>query len=163
SQQGLMFVRDLPPARGMVFPFAPPRVVSFWMKNTYIELDLLFIAADGRVVKIIAHAPPLRLDRLGSDAPGAAGLGLRGGEAGAGGAEGGGGGRGEGRGEGAGAGCALPSRRRQAPRRMTGRRGAPRREWGSCRATCRRGTAPADPRAAARRSRRRRPGWESAA
>lgn len=82
SEQGLMFVRDLPPERGMVFPFEPARVVSFWMKNTYIELDLLFIAADGRVVKIIEHAAPLRLDLLSSDVPVGAVLELRGGEAG---------------------------------------------------------------------------------
>lgn len=82
SEQGLMFVRDLPADRGMVFPFEPARVVSFWMKNTYIELDMLFIAADGRVVKIIEHAPPLRLDLLSSDVPVGAVLELRGGEAG---------------------------------------------------------------------------------
>jgi uncharacterized membrane protein (UPF0127 family) len=82
SEQGLMFVRDLPADRGMVFPFEPARVVSFWMKNTYIELDMLFIAADGRVVKIIERAPPLRLDLLSSDVPVAAVLELRGGEAG---------------------------------------------------------------------------------
>jgi uncharacterized membrane protein (UPF0127 family) len=82
GEQGLMFVRDLPPERGMVFPFTPPRVVSFWMKNTYIELDMLFIAADGRVVKVIERAPPLRLDLLSSGVPVAAVLELRGGEAG---------------------------------------------------------------------------------
>jgi uncharacterized membrane protein (UPF0127 family) len=82
SEQGLMFVRDLPPDRGMVFPFAPAREVSFWMKNTYIELDMLFIAADGHVVKIIERAPPLRLDLLPSGMPVGAVLELRGGEAG---------------------------------------------------------------------------------
>lgn len=82
AAQGLMFVRDLPAGRGMVFPFAPPRVVSFWMRNTYIELDMLFIAADGRVVKIIERAPPLRDDALSSDVPVGAVLELRGGEAG---------------------------------------------------------------------------------
>ena len=82
SEQGLMFVRDLPADRGMVFPFEPARVVSFWMKNTYIELDMLFVAAGGRVVKIIEHAPPLRLDLLSSDVQVAAVLELRGGEAG---------------------------------------------------------------------------------
>ena len=82
SEQGLMFVRDLPADRGMVFPFEPARVVSFWMKNTYIELDMLFIAADGRVVKIIERAPPLRLDLLSSGVPVGAVLELRGGEAG---------------------------------------------------------------------------------
>jgi len=82
ANQGLMFVRDLPPERGMVFPFEPARVVSFWMKNTYIELDMLFIAADGHVVKIIDRAAPLRLDLLSSDVPVGAVLELRGGEAG---------------------------------------------------------------------------------
>ena len=82
SEQGLMFVRDLPADRGMVFTFAPARVVSFWMKNTYIELDMLFIDPDGRVVKIIQRAPPLRLDPLSSDVPVGAVLELRGGEAG---------------------------------------------------------------------------------
>lgn len=82
GEQGLMFVRDLPPDRGMIFPFPKPRVVTFWMKNTYIELDMLFIAAGGRVVKIIDRAPPLRLDLLSSQVPVAAVLELRGGEAG---------------------------------------------------------------------------------
>ena len=82
AEQGLMYVRDLPADRGMVFPFAPARVENFWMKNTYIELDLLFIAADGHVVKIISRAAPLRLDLLSSDVPVGAVLELRGGEAG---------------------------------------------------------------------------------
>jgi hypothetical protein len=82
SEQGLMYVRDLPPDRGMVFLFEPARVVSFWMKNTYIELDMLFITADGRVAKITSRAAPLRLDLLSSDVPVGAVLELRGGEAG---------------------------------------------------------------------------------
>jgi len=82
SEQGLMYVRDLPPDRGMVFLFEPARVVNFWMKNTYIELDMLFIAADGRVAKITSRAAPLRLDLLSSDVPVGAVLELRGGEAG---------------------------------------------------------------------------------
>jgi len=82
GEQGLMFVRDLPPGRGMIFPFVPPHVVSFWMKNTYIELDMLFIGAGGRVVKIIDRAAPLRLDLLSSDVPVAAVLEIKGGEAG---------------------------------------------------------------------------------
>jgi hypothetical protein len=82
AEQGLMYVRDLPPERGMIFLFTPARVVSFWMKNTYIPLDLLFIAADGRVAKIIERAPPLRLDLLSSDVPVGTVLELRGGEAG---------------------------------------------------------------------------------
>ena len=57
EEQGLMFVRELPPDKGMVFSGPTPRVWTMWMKNTYIPLDMLFVAADGRVIKI-AHAIP---------------------------------------------------------------------------------------------------------
>ena len=79
--QGLMFVRDLPAERGMLFVQAEPRPMAFWMKNTYIELDMLFIGPDHRVVKIAAHAPPLSLATINSDAPVIAVLELKGGEA----------------------------------------------------------------------------------
>jgi uncharacterized membrane protein (UPF0127 family) len=80
AQQGLMFVRDLPETMGMVFPLQPPRVETMWMKNTYIELDLLFVGAGGRVTKIIERAHPLSLDTLSSDSPVTAVVELRGGE-----------------------------------------------------------------------------------
>jgi uncharacterized protein len=57
EEQGLMFVRELPADKGMAFADSQPRVWAMWMKNTYIPLDMLFVAADGRVVKI-AHAIP---------------------------------------------------------------------------------------------------------
>jgi uncharacterized protein len=81
AEQGLMFVSDLPATMGMVFPLDTPRVETMWMKNTYIELDMLFIGADGRVTKIIERAVPMSLETLSSDAPVAAVLELRGGEA----------------------------------------------------------------------------------
>jgi len=81
AEQGLMFVSDLPETMGMVFPFQPPRVASFWMKNTYIELDMLFIDEKGRVRKIIQRAAPLSLQTLSSDTPVAAVLELKGGQA----------------------------------------------------------------------------------
>ena len=80
AEQGLMFVHDLPAARGMIFPLTPPRIEAMWMKNTYIELDMLFIDAGGRVVKIIERARPLVLDTLSSDVPVGAVLELKGGE-----------------------------------------------------------------------------------
>ena len=81
ASQGLMFVSDLPETMGMVFPLQPPRVASFWMKNTYIELDMLFIDGNGRVRKIIQRAAPLSLQTLSSDTPVAAVLELKGGQA----------------------------------------------------------------------------------
>ena len=79
ARQGLMFVNDLPESEGMVFPLEPPRVEEMWMKNTYIELDMLFLDASGRVVKIIERAHPLSLETLSSGAPVSGVLELRGG------------------------------------------------------------------------------------
>jgi uncharacterized protein len=79
AEQGLMFVNDLPESEGMVFPLEPPRVENMWMKNTYIELDMLFIAAGGRVIKVIEKAHPLSLETITSGTPVAAVLELKGG------------------------------------------------------------------------------------
>jgi uncharacterized protein len=81
AEQGLMFVNDLPETMGMVFPVEPPRIENMWMKNTYIELDMLFIDAHGRISKIIERAVPLSLQTLSSDTPVSAVLELRGGQA----------------------------------------------------------------------------------
>jgi uncharacterized membrane protein (UPF0127 family) len=66
SEQGLMFVRELPPDKGMVFAEPQPRVWNMWMKNTYVPLDMLFVAVDGHVVKI-AHAIPHDETTISSD------------------------------------------------------------------------------------------------
>ena len=81
QEQGLMFVRDLPPGEGMLFPESSPQVAHFWMKNTYIPLDMVFVGKDGRIAKIIAGARPFSLDLLSSEVPVTAVLELRGGEA----------------------------------------------------------------------------------
>ena len=57
--QGLMFVKSLPAQRGMLFLFDAPQITAFWMKNTLIPLDLLFIAPDGRIIRIAENATPL--------------------------------------------------------------------------------------------------------
>jgi uncharacterized membrane protein (UPF0127 family) len=79
--QGLMFVRDLPAERGMLFIESAPRPMAFWMKNTYVELDMLFIGADYRILKIAARAPPFSLATISSDSPVIAVLEIKGGEA----------------------------------------------------------------------------------
>lgn len=79
--QGLMFVRDLPENRGMLFIAEAPRVFSMWMMNTYIPLDMVFINADGRIQKIAANTTPHSRDTVSSNGPAKAILELRGGEA----------------------------------------------------------------------------------
>jgi uncharacterized membrane protein (UPF0127 family) len=61
SQQqarGLMFRTRLGDDEGMIFPMNPPRGASFWMRNTVIPLDLIFIGTDGRISNIAANAIP---------------------------------------------------------------------------------------------------------
>lgn len=67
--QGLMRVRELPSDHGMLFLFDRPQVVAFWMKDTYLSLDLVFIAPDGRVLNIAPHARPFSLDPIESHGP----------------------------------------------------------------------------------------------
>ncbi len=81
EEQGLMFVRDLPADRGMIFVEREPRVASMWMKNTYIELDMLFIRADGRVAAIFPRTVPFSERTITAGEPVKAVLEIRGGEA----------------------------------------------------------------------------------
>jgi uncharacterized membrane protein (UPF0127 family) len=82
QQQGLMFVRDLPADRGMLFVAKEPRVFDMWMKNTYIPLDMVFIGADGRISSIAANTTPHSLSIVSSKVPVGAIVELKGGEAG---------------------------------------------------------------------------------
>ncbi len=81
QQQGLMFVRDLPAARGMLFVAKRPRVFDMWMRNTYIPLDMVFIGADGRISTIAQNTTPHSLAIVSSKVPVQAILELKGGEA----------------------------------------------------------------------------------
>ena len=56
--KGLMFRRELPDGLGMLFDFSPEQNVSMWMKNTYISLDMIFIRADGRILRIAESTTP---------------------------------------------------------------------------------------------------------
>jgi uncharacterized membrane protein (UPF0127 family) len=77
---GLMFRRAIDPDRGMIFPYDPPQAVAFWMKNTLIPLDMVFIRADGTIARITT-ATPLSLDPMPSGEPVAAVLEIAGGRA----------------------------------------------------------------------------------
>lgn len=81
KMQGLMFVESLPEDRGMLFVETTPRVVSMWMKNTLIALDMLFVGADGRIVHIEHRAKPQTLRTRTAGVPVMAVLELAGGVA----------------------------------------------------------------------------------
>lgn len=66
---GLMFRRTLGSDEGMLFDFRKTRPVFMWMKDTYLSLDMLFIAADGRIVHIVERTTPLSIAPISSTAP----------------------------------------------------------------------------------------------
>jgi hypothetical protein len=55
---GLMFRKELADGRGMLFDFSPEQEVTMWMKNTFIPLDMIFIRADGRILRIAENTEP---------------------------------------------------------------------------------------------------------
>ncbi len=67
--RGLMFVRSMPDDEGMLFDFFTEQPVSFWMRNTYIPLDMLFIKADGTIDSIAKRATPLSDRSIPSKGP----------------------------------------------------------------------------------------------
>ena len=79
--KGLMFRTEMGADEGMIFPFDPPRRASFWMRNTVIPLDLIFIAPDGRISNIAANAVPYDETPLSSLGDAIAVLELNGGRA----------------------------------------------------------------------------------
>ena len=81
QSQGLMFVRSLPPSRGMLFVHDQPTPMSMWMKNTYIPLDMVFIDGHGRILQIVEQTTPHSLDLIRSREPALAVLEIAGGEA----------------------------------------------------------------------------------
>ena len=56
--QGLMYRKELADGKGMLFDFSPEQQISMWMKNTYIPLDMIFIRADGRILRIAENTEP---------------------------------------------------------------------------------------------------------
>ena len=59
QQRGLMFRKSLAPDAGMIFPYERDTMATFYMKNCYISLDMLFVAGDSRITHIMADAKPL--------------------------------------------------------------------------------------------------------
>lgn len=79
--RGLMYRTSLAPDRGMLFPFAKPKFASFWMKNTFIPLDIIFIRSDGSIDRIAENTIPESLEPVVSGGEVAAVLELAGGTA----------------------------------------------------------------------------------
>jgi uncharacterized membrane protein (UPF0127 family) len=68
-EKGLMFRKSLPEGTGMLFDFKTEQPVGFWMQNTYIPLDMIFIKADGRIAKIVENARPMSTTIIPSGVP----------------------------------------------------------------------------------------------
>lgn len=66
-ETGLMWVRSMPEDAGMLFVFPAQTSTGFWMKNTYIPLDIAYISADGEILSVVHGVP---LDTTVLDAPG---------------------------------------------------------------------------------------------
>ena len=81
QQKGLMFRTAMGPDEGMLFPSDMPALRSFWMKNTVIPLDLVFVGPDHLISNIAANAVPYSLDPIPSSGPAIAVLELNGGRA----------------------------------------------------------------------------------
>ena len=67
--KGLMFRKQLPEGQGMLFDFHREQPTSFWMKNTYVSLDMIFIRADGRILRIAENTVPLSETLVPSGGP----------------------------------------------------------------------------------------------
>ena len=81
QETGLMNRPSMAPDRGKIFPYDVPRPVAFWMKNTMIPLDMIFVAPGGRILRIEANAVPYSLDPVPSGGDIEAVLELNGGRA----------------------------------------------------------------------------------
>lgn len=69
QEKGLMYRRDMAPDAGMVFDFHDDGMRYFWMKNTYLSLDMIFVSSDGLVRRILRSAKPMSEDVLSSGEP----------------------------------------------------------------------------------------------
>ena len=65
--RGLMFVKHLADNEGMLFIYEQPQPVGMWMKNTFIPLDMVFVAADGKVIRVVENTEPHSLKTIESN------------------------------------------------------------------------------------------------
>lgn len=65
-EHGLMYRQTLPDDRGMLFDFPEPEHANFWMRNTPLSLDIIFIGVDGRILNIADHTTPFSTDQVPS-------------------------------------------------------------------------------------------------
>jgi uncharacterized membrane protein (UPF0127 family) len=79
--RGLMFRRELPEGRGMLFDFHREQEISMWMQNTYISLDMIFIRGDGSILRIAENTEPFSTRHIRSGGPARAVLEVIGGTA----------------------------------------------------------------------------------
>ena len=66
---GLMYRKELPEGHGMLFDFHTEQEVGFWMENTYVSLDMIFIRGDGRILRIAENTEPLSTRIIPSGGP----------------------------------------------------------------------------------------------
>lgn len=81
AARGLMFRKEMAPRTGMLFHFGQERVVSMWMKNTYLPLDMVFLSAAGKITHIHRNAVPQSIENISSQMPALFVLELNAGEA----------------------------------------------------------------------------------
>jgi len=67
--RGLMFIRQLRADDGMLFIYPQPQTIAMWMKNTFVPLDMLFVAADGKVAHVVQNTVPQSLKTIESGGP----------------------------------------------------------------------------------------------
>lgn len=81
QEKGLMFRTSLGADEGMIFPMEAPRLASFWMKNTVIPLDIIYVGFNRRILNVAANAVPYDETPINSAGPAIAVLELKGGRA----------------------------------------------------------------------------------
>lgn len=81
QSQGLMFRRSMPADAGMMFDYVRPQIITMWMKNTFIPLDMIFVGIDGRVINVAERTVPQSTAIVPSSGPARAVIEVNGGTA----------------------------------------------------------------------------------